>query len=81
MKHCQLSLCTCLWHGKLISNDVLRWYVEQQTEEDMTAENIANLVEVNIRYVGRKSADGSLLMTYRIGASGLYPRACKPCIY
>jgi hypothetical protein len=28
-----------------------RWYAEKQTADDMSAENIANLVEVNIRYV------------------------------
>lgn len=35
----------------LLIRNVISWYAEQQTAEDMSAENIANLVEVNIRYV------------------------------
>jgi hypothetical protein len=29
--------------------DVWRWYAEQESERNMTAQNIADLVEVNIR--------------------------------
>ena len=32
---------------------VVLWYAEQQTAEDLCAANIANLVDVNIRYVAR----------------------------
>ena len=30
---------------------IVLWYAEQETAEDMTAQNLANLVEVNIRSV------------------------------